>query len=142
MFLYVYFYTIFFFIYVFVYLLLYVMNIAMIFLALPTTLTTTVGFHNYNFRIFNLRVSIPNKFIVDFFLTRCRISMCQGLGPKKHDEISEIDRSWIIRIWISEGLTQAYSCLKGVDFPRMNWIAPKSRLWILSPLDSWYVILD
>ena len=27
-----------------------------------------------------------------FFLTRCRISMCQGLGPKKHGEISEIDR--------------------------------------------------
>ena len=30
-----------------------------------------------------------------FFFTRCRISMCQGLGPKKHDEISEIDRSVI-----------------------------------------------
>ena len=28
-----------------------------------------------------------------FFLTRCRISKCQGLGPKKHDEISEIDRT-------------------------------------------------
>ena len=28
-----------------------------------------------------------------FLLTRCRISMCQGLGPKKHDEISEIDRN-------------------------------------------------
>ena len=52
----------------------------------------TVGFHNLNLRIFNLRVSNPNKLIVDVFLTRCRISMCQGLGPKKHDEISEIDR--------------------------------------------------
>ena len=52
----------------------------------------TVGFHNFNLRIFNLRVSNPNKLIVDVFLTRCRISMCQGLGPKKHDEISEIDR--------------------------------------------------
>ena len=52
----------------------------------------TVGFHNFNLRIFNLRVSNPNKLIVDVFLTRCRISMCQDLGPKKHDEISEIDR--------------------------------------------------
>ena len=42
-----------------------------------------VGFHNFNLRIFDLRVSNPNKFIVDVFLTRCRISMCQGLGPKK-----------------------------------------------------------
>ena len=53
----------------------------------------TVGFHNFNLRIFNLRVSNPSKFIVDVFLTRCRISMCQGLVPKEHDEISEIDRS-------------------------------------------------
>ena len=52
----------------------------------------TVGFHNFNLRNFNLRVSNPNKVIVDVFLTRCRISMCQGLGPKKHYEISEIDR--------------------------------------------------
>ena len=42
----------------------------------------SVGFHNFNLRIFNLRVSNPNKLIVDVFLTRCRISMCQGLGPK------------------------------------------------------------
>ena len=42
----------------------------------------TVGFHNFNLRNFNLRVSNPDKFIVDAFLTRCRISMCQGLGPK------------------------------------------------------------
>ena len=55
-----------------------------------------VGFHNFNLRIFNLRVSNPSKFIVDVFLTRCRISMCQGLGPKKHDEISEIDLTHII----------------------------------------------
>ena len=69
----------------------------------PTTLTTsttakglapplagragTVGFHNFNLRILNLRVSNPNKLIVDVFLTRCRISMCQGLGPRQHDEI-------------------------------------------------------
>ena len=42
----------------------------------------TVGFRNFNLRIFNSRVSNPNKLIVDDFLTRCRISMCQGLGPK------------------------------------------------------------
>ena len=34
--------------------------------------------------------------MVDVFLTRCRISMCQGLGQKKHDEISEIDRTFFI----------------------------------------------
>ena len=48
-----------------------------------STLNPTVGFHNFNLRIFNLRVSNPNKLIVDVFLTRRRISMCQGLGPKK-----------------------------------------------------------
>ena len=55
--------------------------------------TDTVGFHDFNLRIFNLRVSNPNKLIVCVFVTRCRISICQGLGPKKHDEISEIDCS-------------------------------------------------
>ena len=62
----------------------------------------TVGFHNFNLRIFNLRVSNLNKLIVDV-LTRCRISMCQGLGPKKHNEISEIDRIYI------------YICMNGPD---------------------------
>ena len=52
----------------------------------------TVGVYNFNLLIFNLRVSNPNKSIVDVFLTRCRISMCQGLGPTKHYEFSEIDR--------------------------------------------------
>ena len=52
----------------------------------------TVGSHNFNLRIFNLRVSNPDKLIVGVFLTRCRISMCQCLGPNKRDEISEIDR--------------------------------------------------
>ena len=54
--------------------------------------SATVGFHNFNLRIFNLRVSNPNKLIVDVFLTRCRISMCQGSRPVYNDEISEIDR--------------------------------------------------
>ena len=53
----------------------------------------TVGFHNFNLRIFNLRVSNQNKLIVDVFLTRCRISLFQGLGPKKHDDILKTDRS-------------------------------------------------
>ena len=57
---------------------------------------TTVGLHNFNLRIFNLRVSNPNKLIVDVLLTRCRISMCQGLGPNKHDEISEIERNRVL----------------------------------------------
>ena len=57
------------------------------------TIPYTVGFHKFNLRIFNLRVSNPNEFIVDVFLTRCRISMCQGLGPK-HDETSEVDRTY------------------------------------------------
>ena len=43
----------------------------------------TVGFHNFNLRNFNLRISNQSKLIVDVFLTRCRISMCQGLGPNK-----------------------------------------------------------
>ena len=60
---------------------------------------TTVGFHNFNLRIFNLRVSNPDKLIVDIlFLTRCRISMCQGLSQQKHDEISEIDRTRVGRM--------------------------------------------
>ena len=48
----------------------------------PKGTNTTVGFHNLNLRTFDLRVSNPNKSIADVFLTRCRISMCQGLGPK------------------------------------------------------------
>ena len=43
------------------------------------------------------------------FLTRCRISMCQGLGPKKHDEISEIDR-----ITGSRGGRPAFNVLNSV----------------------------
>ena len=67
----------------------------------------TPGFHNFNLRIFNLRVSNPNKLIVDVLLTRCRISMCQGLGPKKHDEISEIDRTPVcVGRWVRSGLAR------------------------------------
>ena len=59
----------------------------------------TVGFHNFNLLIFNLRVSNPSEIIVVVFLTRCRISMCQRLGQKKHDEISEIDRMWSANVF-------------------------------------------
>ena len=61
---------------------------------------SAVGFHNYNLRNFNSRVSNPNKLILDVSSTRCRISMCQGLGQKKHDEISEIDRGSACMIFI------------------------------------------
>ena len=70
----------------------------------------TPGFFNFNLRIFNLRVSNPNKLIVDDLFTRCRISMCQGLGPKKHDEISEIDhKGWTSpeRVGFPQKLKQA-----------------------------------
>ena len=61
----------------------------------------TVGFHNFNLLIFNLRISNPNELPVDAFLTPCRVSMCQGSAPKKQDEIPEIDcitRFGIIKI--------------------------------------------
>ena len=56
-------------------------------------LAHVVGFHDFILRIFNVRVSNPKKSVVDVFLARCRISMCQSLGPKKRDEISETDRN-------------------------------------------------
>ena len=71
----------------------------------------TVGFHNFNLRIFNSRVSDPNKLIADVFSTRYRISMCQGLGPKKHDEISEIDR---IHLFISIYITITINIFIGI----------------------------
>ena len=55
-----------------------------------------VGFHNLNLRIFHLRVSNPNKLIVDVVLTRCRISMCQGLGRKNKHEHLKTDRTAIV----------------------------------------------
>ena len=78
----------------------------------------TVGFHNFNLRIFNLRVSNPNELIVDAFLTRCRISMCQGLGPKKHDEISEIDRIFGISTGLARSACSAYAQLQPIVWAR------------------------
>ena len=80
-------------------------------LSLSRGASPAVSFHNFNLRIFNLRVSNPNKLIVDVLLTRCRISMCQGLCPKKHDEISEIDRRAFLEVILSQSRC-AYS------FPR------------------------
>ena len=53
----------------------------------------TVGFHNFNLRIFDLRVSNPNKLIVDVFLDTMSDFNVPGSRPEKHDEISEIDRT-------------------------------------------------
>ena len=96
----------------------------------------TVGFHNFNLRIFNLRVSNPNKLIVDVFLTRCRISMCQGLGPKKRDEISEIDR----RCGRSSRARGARSLRRGTepDRPRACWTAALAATGRRSPAHSIY----
>ena len=56
----------------------------------------TVGFHNFNLRIFNLRVSNPNKLILDVFFDMMSDFNVPGSRPKqKHDEISEIDRVYI-----------------------------------------------
>ena len=52
---------------------------------------TTVGFHNFNLIIFNLRVSNPNKLIVNVFFDTMSDFNVPGSRPKKHDEISEID---------------------------------------------------
>ena len=94
-------------------------------------LQCTVGFHNFNLRIFNLRVSNPNNFIMDVLLTRCRISMCQSLGPRKHYEISEIDRS-------SDSVAPAVrGCIcrfRGdstrQDYQRRGFIACSRQKWI------------
>ena len=43
----------------------------------------TVGFHNVNLRIFNLRVSNPNKSIVDVFFDTMSDFNVPGSRPKK-----------------------------------------------------------
>ena len=58
----------------------------------------TVGFHNLNLRIFNLRVSNPNKIIVDVFVDTMSDFNVPGSRPKKHDETSEID---VLRLFIA-----------------------------------------
>ena len=53
----------------------------------------TVGFHNVNLRTFNLRVSNPNKLIVDVFLHDVGFQCARVSAQQKHDEISEVDRN-------------------------------------------------
>ena len=43
----------------------------------------TVGFHNFNLRIVNLRVSNPNKLIVDVFVDTMSDFNVPGSRPKK-----------------------------------------------------------
>ena len=57
------------------------------------TSSSTVGFHNFNLRIFNLRVSNPKKLIVDVFVDTMSDFNVPGSRLKKHDDISEIDRT-------------------------------------------------
>ena len=52
----------------------------------PVTMymTLTVGFHNFNLRIFNLRVSNPNKLIVDVFVDTMSDFNVPGSRPNKN----------------------------------------------------------
>ena len=53
----------------------------------------TVGFHNFNLRIFNLRVSNPDELIVDVFFDTMSDFNVPGSRPQqKHDEIVKTDR--------------------------------------------------
>ena len=49
----------------------------------PQPIARTVGFHNFNLRIFNLRVSNPNKSIVDVFVDTMSDFNVPGSRPKK-----------------------------------------------------------
>ena len=63
----------------------------------------TVGFHNFNLRIVNLRVSNPNKLIVDVLFDTMSDLNVPGSRPK-NNEISEIDRrcsSLFVLCWCS-----------------------------------------
>ena len=86
---------------------------------LPGRSCHTVGFHNLNLLIVNLKVSNPNKLIVDAFLT---ISMCQGLGPTKYDEFSEIDRMCTTACW---GWRNAVGSLIEVRWLRQAYHGPQ-----------------
>ena len=65
-----------------------------------------------------------------FLLTRCRISMCQGLGPQKHDEISEIDRGGMAPMseWISESVSQWVS--QSVSQSVSQWVSQSVSDWV------------
>ena len=63
----------------------------------------TVGFHNFNLRIFNLRVSNPNELIVVVFFDTMSDFNVPGSRPKKN-EISEIDRKGTVHSNTDSGL--------------------------------------
>ena len=89
-----------------------------------------VGFHNFNPRIVNLRVSNPNKFIVDvFLLTRCRISMCQGLCPKNTKQFRK---------------STVYSWQDAVCWARwgLEYLDPLGSMLASELTSQWYVIRE
>ena len=51
-----------------------------------------VGFHNFNLRIVNLRVSNPKNTYVAYVSVLSRISNCQSLGRKNKHELLKTDR--------------------------------------------------
>ena len=50
----------------------------------PARVDTTVSFHNFNLRIFNLRVSNPHKLIVDVFFDTMSDFNVPGSRPNKN----------------------------------------------------------
>ena len=54
---------------------------------------TTVGFHHFNLRIFNSRVSNPKNKNVVYLSVLSRISNYQGLGRKNKHENLKTDRT-------------------------------------------------
>ena len=59
----------------------------------------TVGLHNFNLRIFNFRVSNPNKLIVDVFFDTMSDFNVPGFRPQKQTLIFE-NRPYNIYIYI------------------------------------------
>ena len=55
-----------------------------IYIYIYTCSIRTVGFHNLNLRIFDLRVSNPSKPIVDVCLTRCTTYACMLVKVEHH----------------------------------------------------------
>ena len=56
-----------------------------------TRYVRTLGFHNFNLRIFNLRIPNPSKLTVYVFFDTMSDFNVPKLRPKKHFDISETD---------------------------------------------------
>ena len=85
----------------------------------------TVGFHNFNLRIFNLRISNPKQSICVCFFDTMSDFNAPGPRPKKHYEISETDCRGVQSI-------SAQACLE----PRVNLTRSRTHEswgWVLSP---------